>query len=241
MNGFNALVLAGRRDSENPFAEVQGETHRALLDVVGVPMLVRVVHALRASSSVDRIEVSIDDSDAFEAVPELRKLETRGEITRHSSLSSPSRSVQDALNGPRSFRSVRRRIGCRRGRGSRGRIGASSHLPLDHPDLSAISRRWILGRQPLRVSIAASPSRCRILGASGGLSQATVAARARLRPDDLAALCTAPAQPRRNARTRISCDRLPNPRRASPVCRSRHRRRSAIGPRPCFGNPRGAR
>ncbi len=35
MNGFNALVLAGRRDSENPFAEVQAETHRALLDVVG--------------------------------------------------------------------------------------------------------------------------------------------------------------------------------------------------------------
>ena len=43
MNGFNSLVLAGRRDAENPFAEVQGETHRALLDVVGVPMLVRVV------------------------------------------------------------------------------------------------------------------------------------------------------------------------------------------------------
>jgi len=99
MNGFNALVLAGRRDSENPFAEVQGETHRALLDVVGVPMLVRVVRALRAASSVDRIAVSIDDTDAFDAVPELRELTTRGEITHHSSLASPSRSVQDALNG----------------------------------------------------------------------------------------------------------------------------------------------
>jgi GTP:adenosylcobinamide-phosphate guanylyltransferase len=98
MNGFNSLVLAGRRDSENPFAEVQGDTHRALLDVVGVPMLVRVVRALRASSSVDRIAVSIDDRDAFEAVAELRELETRGEITCHASLPSPSRSVQDALN-----------------------------------------------------------------------------------------------------------------------------------------------
>jgi GTP:adenosylcobinamide-phosphate guanylyltransferase len=92
MNGFNALVLAGRRDAENPFAEVQGETHRALLDVVGVPMLVRVVRALRASKSVDRISVSIDDSDAFEAVPELRELKARGELP------SPSRSVRDALN-----------------------------------------------------------------------------------------------------------------------------------------------
>jgi len=43
--------------------------------------------------------VSIDDPDAFEAVPELRELETRGEITRHASLPSPSRSVHDALNG----------------------------------------------------------------------------------------------------------------------------------------------
>jgi GTP:adenosylcobinamide-phosphate guanylyltransferase len=99
MNGFNALVLAGRRDSENPFAEVQPETHRALLDVVGVPMLVRVIRALRASSSVGRIAVSIDDPDAFEAVPELCELRGRGAITHHSSLPSPSRSVQDALSG----------------------------------------------------------------------------------------------------------------------------------------------
>jgi len=98
LNGFNALVLAGRRGSENPFAEVQGETHRALLDVVGVPMLLRVIRALRASSSVERIAVSIDDPAAFEAIPELRELEVRGEIARYASLPSPSRSVQDALN-----------------------------------------------------------------------------------------------------------------------------------------------
>jgi GTP:adenosylcobinamide-phosphate guanylyltransferase len=97
MNGFNSLVLAGRRDTTNAFAGVQGETHRALLDVVGVPMLVRVVRALRASSSIDRIAVSIDDPAAFEAVAELRELEIRGEIVRHQSLPSPSRSVRDAL------------------------------------------------------------------------------------------------------------------------------------------------
>ncbi|MBW2540743.1 MAG: nucleotidyltransferase family protein [Deltaproteobacteria bacterium] len=97
MNGFNSLVLAGRRDSENPFAQLQGDTHRALLDVVGVPMLLRVVRSLRASKSVDRIQVSIDDPDAFEAVAELRELEARGELSCHASLPSPSRSVRDAL------------------------------------------------------------------------------------------------------------------------------------------------
>ncbi len=98
MKGFDALVLAGRRGSADPLAEVRGETHRALLDVVGVPMLVRVVRALRAAKCIGRISVSIDDPKALEAAPELRALEERGEVTQHASLVSPSRSVQDALS-----------------------------------------------------------------------------------------------------------------------------------------------
>jgi GTP:adenosylcobinamide-phosphate guanylyltransferase len=99
MNEYKALVLAGRRGSADPLAEIRGKTHRALLEVVGVPMLIRVVRALRASSCVGRIAVSIDDPDALKSVPELRELEARGEIAHHSSLPSPSRSVQDALSG----------------------------------------------------------------------------------------------------------------------------------------------
>ncbi len=98
MNGFHALVLAGRRDAADPLAEIRGRTHRALLDVVGVPMLVRVVRALRAAKCVGRIAVSIDDPSAFDAAPELRELAARGEITHHASLASPSRSVRDALS-----------------------------------------------------------------------------------------------------------------------------------------------
>jgi len=99
MNAFNALVLAGRRNAMDPLAAVQGDTHRALIEVVGVPMLLRVVRALRAASRVDRIAVSIDDAEAFESAPELRDLEARGELVRQASLSSPSRSVREALNG----------------------------------------------------------------------------------------------------------------------------------------------
>jgi GTP:adenosylcobinamide-phosphate guanylyltransferase len=98
MNPFNALVLAGRRQSHDPFAETHGDAHRALLDVVGVPMLVRVIHALQASNCVGRIAVSIDDAHAFDSVARLRELESGGEIERHASLPSPSRSVQDALS-----------------------------------------------------------------------------------------------------------------------------------------------
>jgi len=97
MNPFNALVLAGQRSESDPLAETRGETHRALLDVIGVPMLVRVVRAMQATKSVDRIAVSIDDRAAFDSVPELRELTARGEIAYHASLDSPSRSVSDAL------------------------------------------------------------------------------------------------------------------------------------------------
>ncbi len=262
MNGFNSLVLAGRRDSENPFAEVQGDTHRALLDVVGVPMLVRVVRALRASASVDRIEVSIDDPGRFRS--RRRTPRTRGAARSAATRAcpSPSRSVQDALNDGalgrsgtrhhgrsraddaedhRSFRGVRRSIGRRSGCGSRGRIGASSRLPLDHSNLSAVSRWRLLGRQSLCVPIAASPARGRILGQSRGFPQATVAARTRLRANDLVALRVAPTQPRRSARARIPCDRLPDPRRAAPVRGSRDRRRSTVGSRPGIGDLVGAR
>ncbi len=97
MNEFNALVLAGRRIAADPLLEAQGGTHRALLDVMGVPMLVRVVRAMQATKSINRIAVSIDDRAAFDSVPELRELAARQEITYHSSLDSPSRSVRDAL------------------------------------------------------------------------------------------------------------------------------------------------
>jgi GTP:adenosylcobinamide-phosphate guanylyltransferase len=97
MKQFDALVLAGRRNEPDAFSETPGGAHRALLDVIGVPMLVRVVRALRASNCIDRIAVSIDDRAAFDSVPELRELTTRGEIIYHASLDSPSRSVCDAL------------------------------------------------------------------------------------------------------------------------------------------------
>jgi GTP:adenosylcobinamide-phosphate guanylyltransferase len=97
MNEYNALVLAGRRTERDAFSETQQGTHRALLDVIGVPMLLRVVRVLRASDRIDRIAVSIDDRAAFDSVPELRELAARGEIDCHASLDSPSRSVRDAL------------------------------------------------------------------------------------------------------------------------------------------------
>jgi GTP:adenosylcobinamide-phosphate guanylyltransferase len=97
MPPFNVLVLAGRRHGVDPLAEQTGVSHRALLDVAGQPMLVRVIRTLRASSRVGEIAVSIDDPHALETVPELKALVEQSKIIQHASLPSPSRSVQDVL------------------------------------------------------------------------------------------------------------------------------------------------
>jgi GTP:adenosylcobinamide-phosphate guanylyltransferase len=88
---FSTLVMAGRRGPKDDLAEATGSSHRALLDVCGVPMLVRVIRALRASPSVGSITISIDDERALDGIPEL------DEVALHRSLSSPSRSVLDFL------------------------------------------------------------------------------------------------------------------------------------------------
>jgi len=97
MTAFTALVLAGSRGPTDPLARSQGVRHRALLDVAGTPMLVRVVRALRESESVGPITVSIEDPQAVASVPELEDLRRTGALHVHRSLASPSRSVLDVL------------------------------------------------------------------------------------------------------------------------------------------------
>ncbi len=99
MARFTALVLAGRRNAEDPLARSRGATHRATLEVGGAPMLLRVVRALRASPGIGGVIVSIDDPRVLEAVPELEAALAGGDLRVHRSLDSPSRSVSDALAG----------------------------------------------------------------------------------------------------------------------------------------------
>ena len=91
---YTALVLAGRRGPDDPFARSRGASHRALLEVAGVPMLVRVLTALRAAHHVSRITVSIDTPEVLETIPALAAAR---DLTLHRSLESPARSVADAL------------------------------------------------------------------------------------------------------------------------------------------------
>ncbi len=67
-----ALVLAASRGPDDPMARATGARHKALLKVGGVPMLRRVVRALRALPEVGEIVIVIDDASAArEALGEL--------------------------------------------------------------------------------------------------------------------------------------------------------------------------
>jgi CTP:molybdopterin cytidylyltransferase MocA len=92
-----ALVLAGQRAASDAFAGIWGAHHRALVPVNGVPMLSRVLRTLRDSSPVDHVWVSIDEPSVLDTLEDVRDQVARGEVSLHTSLASPSRSVLDAL------------------------------------------------------------------------------------------------------------------------------------------------
>lgn len=103
MDPVAAVVLAGTRGEGDPLAAAEGVRHRALLPVVGVPMLLRVVRSLRASQDVASVHVSIDEPAVLDDVAELRDAVRDGSLQVRRSLDSPSRSVLDCLEaiGPR--------------------------------------------------------------------------------------------------------------------------------------------
>jgi len=96
---FRALVLAGSRGGSDPLATHCGAKHRALLDVAGTPMLLRVIRALQGAGCATPIIVSIDDPKALESTPAIDTLREQGTLDVRRSLESPSRSVSDVLSG----------------------------------------------------------------------------------------------------------------------------------------------
>lgn len=63
MTSWTAIVLAAGRGPGDPLARAYGVTHKCLIPVGGVPMLARVVGALREHPSIARIAVSVDQPE----------------------------------------------------------------------------------------------------------------------------------------------------------------------------------
>jgi 2-C-methyl-D-erythritol 4-phosphate cytidylyltransferase len=93
-----AVVLAGRRSNDDPLALAAGAPHRALLDIEGEPMLLRVVKRLLARPSLERVLINIDAPELLADIPELVELRDQGRVEVVRSTESPSRSVLESLD-----------------------------------------------------------------------------------------------------------------------------------------------
>lgn len=91
--GLNALVLAGTRPGGDPLADYAGVSHKALIEIGGVPMLARVLAALDAAPAVARMVVVIDQPDVMASMPRFSK-----PVVLMAPQSGPSASVAAALS-----------------------------------------------------------------------------------------------------------------------------------------------
>jgi CTP:molybdopterin cytidylyltransferase MocA len=137
----NALILAGSRGPDDPMAKAAGVSHKALLPVAGVPMLLRVVEALRATAGIGRIHVCIEDARVVDAVPGLAALRQSGVLEVIPAAESPAASVAAALR----------------------RIDLSRPLVVttgDHPLLTPAILQRFLGSAPIDcdLAVALAPS-----------------------------------------------------------------------------------
>ena len=79
-------------------ARADGAPHRALLDIQGQPMLVRVARRLLAWPGVERLYISIDAGELLEPISFIANARAMGQIEILESAGSPSQSVLDALD-----------------------------------------------------------------------------------------------------------------------------------------------
>ncbi|MEZ4334486.1 MAG: nucleotidyltransferase family protein [Myxococcota bacterium] len=93
-----AIVLAGRRPGPDALAEGDGAPHRALLDIEGEPMLVRVLRRLLAWPTIEHVLVNIDRPELLDAVADLAPWREAGRVSILASTASPSRSVLESLD-----------------------------------------------------------------------------------------------------------------------------------------------
>lgn len=79
-------------------AEAAGAAHRALLEIEGEPMLLRVIEQLLAWPSIEHVLVNIDEPERIDAIPPLAQLRDSGRVRFVRSAASPSRSTLESLD-----------------------------------------------------------------------------------------------------------------------------------------------
>ncbi len=94
---FTAVVLAADRGHPDPVAQASGASCKAMAPVGGVPMLARVLAALRAAEAVDGIVLSGPPHAVIDNDPVLQQVLDSPELQWQPSRQSPSTSAAAAL------------------------------------------------------------------------------------------------------------------------------------------------
>ncbi len=95
---FTAVVLAGDRGPQDPVALAAGVSSKALVPIAGRRMILRVLDALEAASTIDSCLVCGSSSRLLAQEPELAKRISAGSVRWLENEPSPSLSALAALN-----------------------------------------------------------------------------------------------------------------------------------------------
>lgn len=93
----DVLVLAGSRDGTDEVARMAGVEHKAFAPVAGVPMLERVVDALRAALPEARLKVAMDPAEQPQSRIVVDRICQGGHLEIMAPAPSPARTVMAAL------------------------------------------------------------------------------------------------------------------------------------------------
>lgn len=98
MQPVTALILAAsRQGAEDAVAQLQGASHKCLVEIDGMVMLERVVREMTASPQVGKIVISIESEDLLLQTPALADMFKAGEIHFTQSQSNLFKSVTHAV------------------------------------------------------------------------------------------------------------------------------------------------
>ena len=90
-------MLAADRGPDDPVARAGGMACKSLVPVAGIPMLERVIASLEASPWVDKIGVSLRDTDLLAEFDGLNQAVADGRVFAVQAQNSPSQSVLHAV------------------------------------------------------------------------------------------------------------------------------------------------
>lgn len=98
-DGFTAIVLAGDRTADDPFVLASGRSSKALIEIDGMPMVLRVLDALGEAAGVARTVLSGPGAEALEEEPRLQARIDQQTVQWRAPLGSPSTSAASVLAG----------------------------------------------------------------------------------------------------------------------------------------------